>query len=609
MLKKIVSVFLAFTLLFSISVLFASAEGETDVVKEEIKTNYPKLDLTALPGNKPMVIGAVEDVTDETCLYLYIYNPLKENIYGGSIFDLSVECQDSEGKTISLKIGVIAFSVVDKSFDSEFYKVRINLYGKSSVMSEYDAIHTYSWNEVYIKTAAVNGYKNIQKCMYKFDYTGDKTTISYEQSEVVTLDVHHTWYRSKGKVEKTSIFDEIHTVYFSIPDEYTKYYSNLYSVASTYTKKHTTPIIIGTNSQIIRRNPNRPDLCIKDVPFLSKDFEHGYLYDDLLLGEKSVLKSEFCANISSGKEVIYNVDYWIDDLYYYFHCTDEIEEDEDLKITSEELLAYVEKCESQGLNLKLFDSSEYVPWSEKTINEKFESISYSTQIEGNLGALQDEYGIWIGTLFWLNRGSPTKLQEIAERYAVDVPDKDIPPTSYLQLCDDNVIKEASNLSLQAFSDKYLINVDDVPEFKDFLNKNKNVVLYRYDVVDYYSEEIVLVSQDGTGVPEVVEDGHRYCAVQEYAYYGFRVIDVTFQEGDTFVSLCVNSHPQNFASDPGLETDDPPIVWNPDIKLIKDDGMRLLITVVVVLVGIVVVISGVKYFINAIASSGSNKKNE
>lgn len=139
MIKKIISVFLTFTFLFSAFCIFASAEGETDVVKEEIKTNYPKLDLTALPGNKPMVIGTVEDVTDETCLYLYIYNPLKENIYGGSIFDLSVECQDSEGKTTSLNIGVIAFSVVDKSFDSEFYKVRVNLYGKSSVMSEYDA--------------------------------------------------------------------------------------------------------------------------------------------------------------------------------------------------------------------------------------------------------------------------------------------------------------------------------------------------------------------------------------------------------------------------------------------------------------------------------------
>ena len=608
MIKKIISVFLTFTFLFSAFCIFASAEGETDVVKEEIKTNYPKLDLTALPGNKPMVIGAVEDVTDETCLYLYIYNPNKEVIKSGNVNVLSIECHNAEGKKNSFKIELIAFSIIAQSSDGYFYKVRIDLSGKASRMSGYDAKHIYSWNRVDIRTTT-NAYSNIQSCMFSFVYTGKETTISYEQSEVVTLDVHHTWYRSKGKVEKSSIFDEIHTVYFSIPDEYTEYYSNLYSVASTYTKKHTTPIIIGTNSQIIRRNPNRPDLCIKDVPFLSKDFEHGYLYDDLLLGEKSVLKSEFCANISSGKEVIYNVDYWIDDLYYYFHCTDEIEEDEDLKITSEEFFAYVEKCESQNLNLKLFDSSEYVPWSEKNINEKFESISYSTQIEGNLGALQDEYGIWIGTLFWLNRGSPTKLQEIADRYLVDVPDKDIPSTSYLQLCDDNVIKDASNLSLQAFSDKYLINVDDVPEFKDFLSKNKNVVLYRFDVVDYYSEEIVLVSQDGTGVPEVVEDGHRYCAVQQYAYYAFRVIDVTFQDGDTFVSLCVNSHPQNFASDPGLEKDDPPIIKDPEPETLGEDIIRLLISIAAVLVGVAIILIGLKYFLDVIASSGSDKKNE
>lgn len=638
MFKKIISVFVAFTLLFTVSSVFASAESEADVVKEEIKTNYPKLDLTALPGNKPMVIGAVEDVTDETCLYLYIYNPGRENITSGFIYGLSVEAENAEGEKISFIVSQFAFSVIDRSVGSDeglFWKVRFNLMGYASRLSDYANKHTFSWNNFCVCTSSKN-YFNYQNCVFSFDYTGEKTTISYDLSEVVTLDVHHTWYRSKGKVEKYPIYDEIHTVYFSIPDEYTKYYSNLYSVASTYTKKHTTPIIIGTRDFNLLPPGVDGSFPIPDFSdfvgpltlgqltgnmgldfinfnsMLSKDYVE--LPISTGMGNKYSYTADFAANIKEGLGVSqYEINGYVynDTTFaYYLYCDEVIEKPEDLKVSAEELFAYIEEFESKGYNLNLFDSSKYVPWSEKTVNEKFESISYSTQIEDNLSELIDEYGFKVGWMFYWHRNNPTKLQELAERYLVDVPDKDIPPTSFLQLCDDNVRKDAENLSLQAFSDKYLINVDDVSEFKDFLNKNKNVVIYRFDIAEYYTTEIVFGTQNQTsGIFHPLEDEYRYCVVEQYVYYDFRVIDVTFKDNDTFVSLCVNSHPQNFASDPGLEKDDPPIIKDPEPETLGEDIIRLLISIAAVLVGVAIILIGLKYFLDVIASSGSNKKNE
>ena len=626
MYKRIISVFVAFTLLFSVSGVFASAEGETDVVKNEIETNYPDLDLTALPGNKPMIIGAIEDIVDETCMYLYIYNPGRENITSGFIDGLSVEAENAEGEKISFIVSRFAFSVIDRSVGSDeglFWKVRFNLMGYASRLSDYANKHTFSWNNFCVCTSSKN-YFNYQNCVFSFDHSGEKTSISYDLSEVVTLDVHHTWYRSKGKVEKYPIYDEIHTVYFSIPDGYTKYYSNLYSVASTYTKKHTTPIIIGTNPFDLSVDPDfvgplypgTEEISVLDfinsLSILSRDYE--VISESTGMGLKYYYTADFAANIMEGLGISqYDINgYVYNDTYlaYYLYCDNKIENPEDLKVFEEELFAYIESCESNGLNLDLFDSSKYIPWSEKTIDDTFDSISYSTQIKDDYGALVDEYGLWVGSLFWLYRGNNKKIQEICERYLVDVPDKDIEDEPYLLLCDNVVKSDAATLSDQEFSDKYLIHIDDVAEFKEFLNENKNVVIYRFDVAEYYTTEIVFGTQNQTsGMFNSLEDDYRYCVVEQSLYYNFRVIDVTFHEDDTFVSLCVNSHPQNFASDPGLETDDPPIEWDPDVDLIKDDGIRLLIKAAVVIISILVLLYGAKCLLDAVASSGSNKKNE
>ena len=173
------------------TVCTSAEDGNVDVVKNEIQTNYPNLDLTSIPGNKAAVIGAIEDITDETSLYLYIYSPI-DRVLSGYVKELVVSCESVEGEKTSFKIDTIAFSVIAKSNDGAFYKARIDLSSNLSKMQGYDAIHTFSWSNTIIKTNKYS-FQNLNDFTFNFDYlsggSSDKSNvkITYDKRPFTSL--------------------------------------------------------------------------------------------------------------------------------------------------------------------------------------------------------------------------------------------------------------------------------------------------------------------------------------------------------------------------------------------------------------------------------------
>lgn len=610
--RKILIFFVIFTLLFSSFSIFSYAEDSSDKVLEEYEQNYPNVDLSKLTGTKRRVIGAVEDIIDEYSLYLYVYEEMP-HYSGGRIEGLSYEFVDFSGNVKNGTLNIRGLEYITSSRLGNITKYRANLSDLSEELDTYNFKHSYSFDSLYF--GYPSGYWISQNCSYEFDYTdSDNIKITYEQSEVAKLDVHYTHYRTE-KVEKYSVFDEIHTVYFSIPEEYTKFYKNLYSVASTYTKKRTTPIFITSNSRYFRVPINSRLESLNNNTLLSYDYEcyeymGSYIYE-----------SDLGFNVKNDASGWVTTDYIInykeikDDIFYFFYCDKEIKELEDLRISSEELLNYIDSCEEIGCNYELFESSEYFSWSEKTIEDRFDSISYSTQIQGDYSAIEEEYGFKVAFLLWWYRNSPDKLQELYEKYLVDV-NKDLNNEPYLLLCDDTVRADAEKLSKEDFSNKYLIHIDDVGEFIEFLNNNENVILYRFDVSEVYSERVVCGSLNEDFVFEIFTNDRDYyhCITQQYIYKDFQVIDVTFKDGDSFVSLCVNSDPQDVTGDPGLEEDVPPIILNPTLPSIKDifndddnSVLKTIIRVIVVLIGVTFLVIGTKLFIGFVVEKNKNKK--
>ena len=615
--KKILSVLLLLTLLFSVFSVFAFAE-DTDVLKEEIEKNLPNVDLDNLAGNRLVVIGAMEDLTEETNLYLYIYNPKKLNASSGYM-NLNCSFEGSSGKTTK-NYDKIAFSVIAKSNDGAFCKARIDLSSISDKLNNYSTIHSYSWDNVVLQYYSLGFLKKetlLQNYNWKFDYSTGSCNVTYDVSEVAELDVRHTYYRSPSATSSINTFDEIHTVYFSIPDEYTKYYSKLYSVASTYTKKKAKPMLVGTHPLLKEGDIRAVLLSLNNRAMLSADYSHSVDHGGAGIHiDRYITDTAFGINTStsSGKFYYEIKDRLIEkDLGFYFYCDKPIEKPEDISTTEEkffEYVNYVEENAGEFWGIELFESSEYFPWSEKTINDTFDVMNYHDRIQGDFAALVDAYGWGKGFMFWLYRKNPTKIQELSEKYLVDVP-KDIPENANLLLCDEQVREDAKNLTAQKFSDKYLIYIDDVPSFKNYLNTHNNVVLYRFDVVDYYSDEVVVGPK--ADLFEEYEDNYRYALIEMYAYFGFRVIDVKFNDNGNFISLAVNSHPQNFASNPGLEEDEPPIELNPEpdkfFDDLKDNAIQRIIRIVIVVVSVLVICIGLSVATKGLFSSPSKKKDK
>ena len=465
----------------------------------------------------------------------------------------------------------------------------------------------------------------LQEYEWKFDYSTGSCNVSYDVKEVAELDVYHTYYRTPSATSSKNTFDEIHTVYFSIPDEYTKYYSKLYSVASTYTKKQTNPIMIGNNPILKEDDINGVLTGLNRYSIMSSDY---YYLTDSDIGATSGYHADTMLNVpgyTTGKLAEYHP---LDDtcisfgeIGSYFYCDKTIIKPEDLSATEEEFLDFVDHVENE-LSYAFYDifySSELIPWSEKTIEDSFDSIAYANRISGDLRSLINAYGTKTAFQFWWHRKNPEKFQELCEKYLVNVNAQNLTDVQNLLLCDTQVREDANALSNQEFSDKYLIDIDDVSSFKNYLNTHSNVILYRFDVVEYYSDEVSLFepNYDTNFVNEIVDD-YRYALVQMYAYFGFQVIDVAFNDEGNFVSLAVNSHPQNFASDPGLEEDEPPIEWDPkpdeffdDLKNnannLKGKIAQGLIRGVIIAISFLVICIGVSGIVKGLFSVSSKKK--
>ena len=290
------------------------------------------------------------------------------------------------------------------------------------------------------------------------------------------------------------------------------------------------------------------------------------------------------------------------------------------------MLDYISYVQAKGYNLNLFDSTEFYPSSTKTVNDTFDSISYGSQASFNTVA--KDYGAYYAFLLWLYRDNDAKKQELLDKWGFEVNYKDITDEPYLILVDDAMKAELNKMTDQEISDTYLINLSDVDDFRYYVRSNKNVVLYRFDVTDYYSELLDFSSTPVKGIFN--PDPEQYAVVQQSIYYNFKVIDLTFELEDGYHSYVVNSDPKDFTSDPGyVDTDKPPVDFDSgEIKDNLEDGwdkfvnkleefkkkfedlqktFDKVVRIVLISTAVVIAAVGVKFAYSGIVKVSKNKK--
>lgn len=562
--RKICSLILLISVFVAVfSVNISADNSNVDMtLEEEMKSNISGFDPDTYVGRKGLnIVGASTNESSGSSkgyyLYIYVYDSYDRDHTYGQI-DLTATSKGAFDHVERFKL--LPGSCIGRS--NGFFKFRFDL---SSVYSKLHRLGmeslTFSWTflKVYFSELEpwnVQDFTYYQNNEFVITLNDDGTSdISFEQSEIATLDVDYTSYKTSA-TEGWKTRDEIHSVWFSVPDEFKGYYDYLYSVSSIYTKKHLKPTLVCPSGHIADFDKN----------FISSDYTTSvynstlgyptYYYADTVIG--STKDTTFSK---------YVIDRYIDQVGLI------VEGDEDCRLKNEDFIAYIKQLEDMGGKCDFYEGNAEVYTaafpSTKTVNESWTSIPYVEK--ASFFDISEEYGFTCGFLMWLYRNSPDKLQEVAERYAVDVNyDKLLSsPQPYLVLVDDETKKEIASLSDAAVSKNYLIGIDDVQSFRSYLSSHNNVVLYRFDVTEYSSEYLYEFEQLSDGSLKPDKD-IQYAVFQQSLFFDFRVIDVTFNKDGEYVSLNVYSDPIDVGGDVEVPSDDPPITIDPDVDQIVGD---------------------------------------
>ncbi len=380
---------------------------------------------------------------------------------------------------------------------------------------------------------------------------------SVNKLETVQLDVKHTFYRTKTSSKGLHHQNQIDTVYFSVPKRLFDNYGKLQRIKAEWYEYVTKMMLVTNNkdyydfiSQYIgSRAENVPDDKYIIIPYLRSDLD---FHNPLDSGAK------YGWNVYEG----WLVDGVIDPLYYIFHP----ENWGDIS----EYDPYSERAEGEGgvSSNRLYEyikqysrtaESGYLPIKDGQISaDLFEDdIQEDRKAENERGKVQKGYSYFdfdadLDLLSWSAWTKPEQFSIFSgcwNNYWGDIPDEE----GAIGVMPIQVIKpgaEELQLDRAALSDKLYINYADVPAFQEECedaftvdgpgDEEKYVVVFRFAVTDYYSEEAVLAEWKDNWWDEYIE-GQAYLA-QETCFFDFDIIQLSFQKDEKWTVIAAVSDP-------------------------------------------------------------------
>ncbi len=604
--RRILAGLLSFVLVFNVFSLVIFAEESASAVSDTAQTDYllaeieknmtnestgeSSFDVSRYPKSEngsPLVIGGYESgIFDDldAALYVYVYNPSEKELEKLTLqFFASLYKNDEEIHKDFLyakpQVDIVGATVGE--YNNRFYKIRVDL---SEYSSKYDLkecsqhIFTLKTTIFYYKNEAK--YVRIQNDIdfsFGIDNTNKKLICQMDNHETKVLDVGMTCYRHGSVDADLYTVNQINTAYFSVPDRYADYFENIYSITSRYKKKTTVPIMWG------------------DFPTNYLD----YFYCSIENGTSTTNGHSIKAETGVYKESFYESDiekcYSFDDVIIF----DLYGADASYILSRAYLQGKFEIWQNDGSNKTLFVNSEFCS-TDRTIDQSFDSLTYDTQAD--FWKRVEDYGLLSALLnHW-----------VSGEFSIDEDLYDIP---YIVLCDDEVRLDLKNLPKESFCYKYFIDEGDYEDFKAYLNSHDNVYLYRFDVSDHWSDTLIAGGTSG-GVFYQSQNLTRTFGICQTAYYDdFQVVDLTFKNSDSYLSVAVTSDPQDFIGPGTVVKGDPDddefgVWWD---KLMKElDKMwatvKRFMTAIAIIVVVILVVTVVGHFTGLISNIKNIFKN-
>lgn len=368
---------------------------------------------------------------------------------------------------------------------------------------------------------------------------------SVETLETLSLDVHHTNYRTGVSSLGSNHYNEVNTVYFSVPDRIFEEYGNLQKIRAEWWEYKTRPALITKDIEIYNELIKHvgKDVGTYDSSIKASVYGNSSIYISSS-GAFTRITYDWCWNkdigTSFGKEVESNK--IIPMIPYVFHAPKASDVDGIFKflysspvagpVEGTQIADYIYKysnnlgrgyidCNGRNISKDLFendvDSGRTMGYNDKTIDlgDTFDLNSYDSNHTW-WNKLWDYGFSWPDT-----SGDYKNIAPIYELKASDLAGSD-----------------------EEISSKILVNEDEVSELKSFYTQatanNEKVILFRFANTDYYCEKANVVANGKTS------SDTSYIA-QQTVFFDFDIIELTFNKDGVYYVIPAVSSPSDIVN--------------------------------------------------------------
>ncbi|MFA6755641.1 MAG: hypothetical protein WCR97_03945 [Bacilli bacterium] len=464
-------------------------------------------------------------------LYLYLYNPsLIEYDFDSDLNKIELSFGNNSYNKYSLEF-------LNKSDDSKFLKYKINLNDstisnlKESLVNEkrlyqisgYEVLIVGNKNPTEYKLGGTFTYTGFGKGLNADDLNTSTLAHSVEDIETLSLDTTYTYWR---KANDENNFDQIDSVYFSIPDSTLDKYGNLQGIKFEYDRERLTPgFVLRDSTYDIFKNwvgakiteTNRPNYELWEF---STDDSTQYSYGVnsfnempiLFNGESSPLDYKISCN--ELEEYLYDYKKSYFDGYGYNNLSNDL------------------FCNDKKLYLeKTIDSTVYGKQT-RDLNS-VDKVSFTS----------DNFDI--NNSFWSSLSRALGI---------------INTSTYIYDC----LEKIDDSILDKTSDDYFVNSEDFSNLKTSFKTNKvnsnSTYLLRFANSNYFQNEVY-----DHKIGDLTYEGVDGYVFREDVYLGFDIIQLTFVKDGVSYVIPVVMDPTNLIAD--VEYIDVEQTWLKVLKII------------------------------------------
>lgn len=585
----------------NITVQAASEEVRLDSsdVLEDLKSD-PNFDVRDYPFSREGQLTVIsfaeycysfyDEYSDNYGLYVYVYNPQALEIDIISLYNkiqmavaYNEKGKPSDYEKFNLKFCSMSldgdqygkfykFKVIDKvGSDGLTVQERVDSTERRYDVSGIELMSTGKLNAIesgvsttFIFTGYAKGYGP------DLEYPESTLKCTWEELETVTLDVHHTYWRSESSSKGEGWQNQLDSVYFQVPKRLFEEYGKLQRIKAEWYEYVTKDIVVTSNEDFY-------NAAIDYVGESETDgLKYGLVQDLEDVGTPTFPKQE--ATWAYNRPFIEYVEDYCDVLYYLFPTRD--------WCSIEEYDPYGDVTMTGGVyGNVLYD---YMLWYSETFGSSFGEVIKDGRLSSDLFASSVDEGRTRGytcldidadedLLSWesyndIEHGFWERVENWFTGYKPeDVGVSDLTPIQVLTAQD-------FKLNDTALADSLYINYNDVDDLRDVYDQaitidgaddeEKVVVLFRFAVTDYYSSMVHIRT---SGDP-IVNEAYR---ARETVFFDFDIIQLTFNDNGVYTVIPVVASPMDFVND----------ITSP--TFIPEEGTPLWVWIAVAIVAVVV----------------------